>query len=134
MPKRAEELKAIQVKRLDSAGRHPVGGVLGLYLNITDTGARSWILRVMIGNKRRHIGLGSLADVSLADARDAAREKRKMIISGTDPVELRKESRVLAAIEYKRGMNFEDAFENYLQKSLKANSAIQSTERSGERH
>lgn len=120
MPKRAKELKAIQVKRLDSAGRHPVGGVPGLYLNITDTGARSWILRVMIGNKRRHIGLGSLADVSLADARDAAREKRKVIISGTDPVELRKEARVLAAIECKRGMNFEDAFERYFTEKLES--------------
>ena len=118
MPKRALELKSIQVNRISTPGRHPVGGVSGLYLNITDTGAKSWILRVMVGNKRRHIGLGSLADVSLAQARELAREKRKMVAEGIDPVELRKEARAMAVSQSEKGMTFEDAFERYFSEKL----------------
>ncbi|MGJ8590181.1 MAG: tyrosine-type recombinase/integrase [Yoonia sp.] len=120
MPKRALELKSIQVNRIATPGRHPVGGVSGLHLNVTDTGAKSWILRVMVGNKRRHIGLGSLADVSLAQARDLAREKRKMIAEGIDPVEVRKETRALALLQSEKGITFEDAFERYFAEKLES--------------
>ncbi len=120
MPKRALELKSIQVNRIATPGRHPVGGVSGLHLNVTDTGAKSWILRVMVGNKRRHIGLGSLADVSLAQARELAREKRKMIAEGIDPVEVRKEARALAVSQSEKGMTFEDAFERYFTEKLES--------------
>jgi hypothetical protein len=49
MPTPAKELKALQVKNLSAPGRHAVGGVNGLCLNITETGARPWILRVIVG-------------------------------------------------------------------------------------
>ena len=113
MPKRAAELRVIEVKRLTTPGRHGVGGVQGLYLNIADTGARSWILRVMVNGKRRHIGLGALEDVSLAEARDLAREMRKKIAVGTDPVEERKEARAAAQAEQKARVTFAEAFERY---------------------
>ena len=68
MPKQAKELKALQVKRLSEPGRHAVGGApAGLSLNITDTGARSWIFRVTVGRNRRHIAEGAnLAPNSLS--------------------------------------------------------------------
>ena len=31
----------------------PVGGVTGLYMQLTPTGAKSWILRMLIGGCRR---------------------------------------------------------------------------------
>lgn len=76
MPKVAAELSALQVRRLSKPGLHAVGGAPGLYLWVSENQGRSWILRVKIGAKRREIGLGSFPSVSLADARDKAREMR----------------------------------------------------------
>jgi integrase len=66
---------------------HFVGGVDGLALQITSSGAKSWILRAMIGGKRRDMGLGGYPDVTLAGAREAARAAREKIRQGVDPIE-----------------------------------------------
>ena len=70
-------------------GLFAVGGVAGLHLQVKATGARSWILRAKVGDRRRDIGLGGYPDVSLALARDGAREARELIRQGVDPVEER---------------------------------------------
>ncbi|WP_425044652.1 tyrosine-type recombinase/integrase [Primorskyibacter sp. S87] len=114
MPKQAKELKAIQVKRLSEPGRHAVGGTpAGLSLNITDTGARSWIFRVTVGRNRRHIGLGPFPEVSLAEARERALEMKRKISAGIDPVEERQVERAALAVEQRQRTTFEDAFERY---------------------
>ena len=120
MPKRAAELRVIELKRLSAKGRHGVGGVQGLYLNITDTGAKSWILRVTVNGKRRHIGLGALDEVGLAEARELAREMRKKIASGIDPIEERKEVRAAARVESQQGLTFAEAFERYFSEKLES--------------
>ena len=45
MPKIARELSPLEVGRLKAPGLVFVGGVPGLSMQITPTGARSWILR-----------------------------------------------------------------------------------------
>lgn len=90
MPKKAKELSALAVSRLSVAGNHAVGGVTGLYLYINDANARSWVLRIMVGDKRRHIGLGGYPDVTLAQARDKARVARDEVSRGIDPIVQRK--------------------------------------------
>ena len=40
MPKKAKELTALAVKKLTKPGLHAVGGVAGLLLQVTTTGAR----------------------------------------------------------------------------------------------
>ncbi len=109
MPKKAKELKAIDVKRLTRQGLYSVGGVAGLHLQVKDSGARSWILRVTIGAKRRDIGLGGYPDVPLAAARDAAREAREQIRQGIDPVEARKAARTALMAAQAKELTFEQA-------------------------
>ncbi len=118
MPKRAAELRVIELKRLTAKGRHSVGGVQGLYLNITDTGARSWILRVNVNEKRRHIGLGAFDDVPLSEARELAREMRKMISNRIDPLEERAKQKAAARAERRKGLTFAEAFEQYFTEKL----------------
>lgn len=84
MPKRAKELSAAAVSKLREPGRYPVGGVEGLQLRVTDAGTRLWICRITVDGKRRDIGLGYFEDVTLSQARDAAREKRRSLRLGLD--------------------------------------------------
>jgi len=118
MPKKAQELKAIQVKNLSAPGLHAVGGVTGLSLNITEADARSWILRTTVQGKRRHIGLGPYPEVSLAQARDQAAEMRRRIRAGRDPVEERKAERAARAAEARERTTFEEAFRRYFEEKV----------------
>ncbi|MDM0049297.1 site-specific integrase [Variovorax sp. J22R115] len=90
MPKIARELSALEVSRLTAPGLVAVGVVPGLQLQITPSGARSWVLRVKVGSKRRDMGLGSYPGTTLAQAREKARHARKEIEQGVDPI-LRRE-------------------------------------------
>jgi len=92
MPKKAKELSALEVSRLKKPGNHAVGGVTGLYLYVNEAEGRSWVLRILVGDKRRHIGLGGYPTVTLAQARDRAREMRELVLKGVDPVEKRREA------------------------------------------
>lgn len=125
MPVIAKELSALDVKRLSHPGRgrnvaYPVGGVSGLALQITPNGGRSWLLRVRVGGKRREIGLGGYPDVTLAQARDRARETKDKIRNGIDPVEERKAVRASLVTARRRGMTFAEAVEKYLAAKLDA--------------
>ncbi|MBS3809439.1 MAG: DUF4102 domain-containing protein, partial [Desulfobacterales bacterium] len=90
MPKRVKELSALEVNRITRPGRHAVGYVDGLLLVVKDSGAKSWILRTVVGGRRRNIGLGSYPEISLKEARESARETKKKIRQGIDPVEEKK--------------------------------------------
>ncbi len=68
MPKRARELSPIELKRL-APGVHAVGGVAGLCLQVAEGAGRSWLLRAMVGTKRREVGLGAYPEIGLALAR-----------------------------------------------------------------
>jgi integrase len=109
MPKKAQELSALQVKRLAKPGLHSVGGVAGLQLQVKGTGARSWILRAQIGSRRRDVGLGGYPDVTLAAARERAREAREQIRQGVDPIEARKAARAALISDQARQMTFGEA-------------------------
>ena len=65
-------------------GRHCDGN--GLYLYVQPTGTRSWIQRLAIRGRNRELGLGSVALVSLAEAREQALANRKLARSGGDPL------------------------------------------------
>ncbi len=109
MPKKAKELSAVQVKRMTRPGLFAVGGVAGLHLQVKPTGARSWILRAKVGNRRRDIGLGGYPDVSLALARDGAREARELIRRGIDPAEERKALKQALKASQAKALTFGEA-------------------------
>jgi integrase len=104
MPRVAKELSPIEIKRKTAPGYHPVGGVAGLYLQVSDAGTRSWVMRCKVGDKRREIGLGAYPGVGLALAREKAQQVRDEIVAGIDPVAQRlvnRQSIVQAQLEEK---------------------------------
>lgn len=114
MPKIAKELSALQVSRLTESGHHAVGGVTGLYLYITPTGARSWVLRTLIAGKRRHMGLGAFPSVTLAMAREKARAARSEVEAGVDPIAARIEVVKKLKEENLNAVTFESAAKAYI--------------------
>jgi integrase len=84
-------LSATFVRQTKAAGRYGDGG--GLYLVVDPSGASRWILRVMSAGRRRDIGLGGTRDVTLAEAREKARELRRIAKAGEDPVAARRAGR-----------------------------------------
>jgi integrase len=74
-------------------GRHSDGG--GLYLNVSPSGARSWVFMWKVAGKRREMGLGSLRDVPLAKARQRAADARQKLADGFDPIAMRHKPKVM---------------------------------------
>lgn len=97
--------------RSQAPGLHAIGGVAGLCLSITKTGARSWILRSQIGGKRRSMGLGSYPSVTLSAAKEKARAAREKIDAGEDPIESRRLARIDLITKQRVGLTFTDAFD-----------------------
>ena len=85
-PKGRHPDKALSAAFVRSAppGRHADGN--GLYLYVQSSGTRSWIQRLVIRGRRSELGLGSVALVSLAEAREQALLNRKLARQGGDPL------------------------------------------------
>ena len=105
MPKLAKALSALEIKRLTQPGLHAVGTVSGLRLLVKDSGARSWVLRTMIGTRRAELGLGGYPTVSLSQAIDYAREALQQIRSGSDPAAERRAKRQTVEWTFERTAN-----------------------------
>lgn len=69
-------------------GKYSDGG--NLYLIVSPTGSRKWVLRFTWRGKAKEMGLGSAATVDLADARDRATAARRKVALGINPIEDRK--------------------------------------------
>ena len=82
-------LNARKVETLTKTGRHADGG--NLYLSISGNGGKRWTFFYRFKGTRKEMGLGSAAkgQVSLAEARKAASEARKLVADGIDPLAAR---------------------------------------------
>lgn len=78
-------LSAVRVKNAP-AGMHQDGGSRGLYLRVSETGARSWIFRYSRDGRRRDMGIGPVDLVPLAEAREKVLELRRRLLQGVDPL------------------------------------------------
>lgn len=120
MPKIAKPLTALAVSRIKTIGWHAVGGVAGLLLQVRATSqpdspvAKSWILRLKIGNERVPLGLGSYPTVSLEQARDYARQITLDIKNGIDPRAKRKAIKSATILSQAKSKTFKECAEGYL--------------------
>ncbi|MEX1234989.1 MAG: integrase arm-type DNA-binding domain-containing protein [Roseovarius sp.] len=84
----ANKLKAAEVKSAPP-GKHGDGN--GLWLLKREDGGGQWSLRYSLWGRRREMGLGSIREVTLRDARIAAEDARRDLREGHDP---RKQRRI----------------------------------------
>lgn len=85
-------LTSVKVKTITKPGMHCDGN--GLYLNVTKTGSRSWVHRIMIDGRRRDLGLGGYPATGLAEARALALANRALVKAGRDPFAERRRTNV----------------------------------------
>jgi Arm domain-containing DNA-binding protein/integrase-like protein len=124
------KLKALTVARVKQPGMYGDGG--GLYLQVTSSGARSWIFRYWaeerdpatsqivrdeMGKARgrsREMGLGSFNVVSLEHARELAGEYRKLRRQGVDLIEARRKAKTEAALSAAKSITFAKCALDYI--------------------
>jgi integrase len=102
----ATEVKNAKPARGDRAIMLPDGGNLYLQATLGKTGnvRRSWVFRYELDGRRHDLGLGSLDDRSLVEAREKARELRQQLADGIDPLAAKrqvKKERIAAAEQAK---------------------------------
>jgi integrase len=90
------KLTTITVKAAKKPGRYQDGE--GLMLLVKESGSAFWVLRIQADGKRRDVGLGSAAKVTLKEARDAADDLRKLYKDGTDPLADRRAAKLATAL------------------------------------
>ena len=104
-----------EVRNKRKPGHFADGG--GLWLQVTKSGAKSWIFRYSRGTnpnsinghrKSYDMGLGSLHTISLADARSTATDYRKMLLNGLDPIKQRNQGRLKDAFESASSKTFDE--------------------------
>jgi len=88
MARAIKRLNARQVATLKREGRYADGA--GLYLVVGPGASRRWAFLFRWRGRRQEMGLGSLASVSLADARERAGEARRALADGRNPVAVRR--------------------------------------------
>jgi integrase len=113
MPKRILEKTALEVSRLRTDGVYSVGGAPGLHLQIIG-GSRVWVFRYRFMHQRRRMGLGSYPSVSLAAAREAARQAIGLRDAGIDPLKARADEREAARLAIAKRLEFDQAAESFI--------------------
>jgi integrase len=108
----ANRLTAIQVARLKQPGRYGDGH--GLWLQVSETGAKAWLFRFMRDGQARQMGLGGLHTVSLQEARSRARQARQVLLEGLDPIDVKHERRTATRLEKARALTFKQCADDYL--------------------
>jgi hypothetical protein len=108
----ANKLSAVKVARLKTPGVYCDG--LGLWLQVSQFGTKAWIFRYTRHGRRRHMGLGALHTVSLAEARERARQARQILLDGEDPLEIARKRRDEARTERAERILFKDATSRFL--------------------
>ncbi len=113
MPKKVAGLSARRVETIKVPGLFADGH--GLYLQVTATGAKSWIFRYAIRGRRRDMGLGSTSLFSLAEAREKAIEAKKLVVAGVDPIETKQARAAALAVEMAKAVTFKECAEAYME-------------------
>lgn len=112
------KLSAIQLEQWRKAGQ-PIAGKSdgdGLTFTLSKGGTASWILRYRFGGKQREVTIGNYPDITLAEARKLAAERRVAVGQGTDVATKKR----LEKIKRTQANSFRELSEDYMIRSAPA--------------
>ena len=94
MPRRIKPLTDIQVRTAKPQTKsYKLADGGGLHLLVSPSGGKLWRMDYRFNDKRKTLYLKSYPEITLADARKARDDARKLIANGVDPNELKKEQK-----------------------------------------
>ena len=102
-------LSAAEVARLKKPGRYAVGD--NLYLQISTWHTKAWVFRYTLNGAPRHMGMGPCDLITLADARAKARDARRLLLDGIDPLEAKRSARRQQLLATTRAKTFKECAE-----------------------
>jgi Arm DNA-binding domain len=106
------KLTPAMLKNATKEGLYGDGG--GLWLNVGPTRGKSWLFRFMLNGRAREMGLGPLHAIGLADARERARNCRRLLVDGIDPLDARNAKKARSSAEAAAAITFKRAAESYV--------------------
>src|SRR5262245_17581852 len=112
MARTIDKLTALKVGNVKQAGMYGDGG--GLYLRVTEDGAKNWVFRYMLNGRPRWMGMGGLHTVDLAEARKRAAEHRLQRHDGIDPIEARRAKKLQARLDEAKAITFKECADAYI--------------------
>lgn len=83
MVRPTNKLSVMKISALNSRCRVSDGA--GLWLNVSNSGSKSWVFRWTKRSRVREMGIGPYPAVTLSNARKRAYEYRQMVANGLDP-------------------------------------------------
>lgn len=113
MARQISKLTALTASRIKAKGLYSDGN--NLYLQVSSSGAKSWLFRFMLNGKSREMGLGAYNAVSLAEARERASEARRLLSLGRDPIAVRNDQKAKVKLEEERARTFKQCAEAYIE-------------------
>lgn len=112
MARKTNRLTAIEVAKLDKPGYYCDGG--GLYLQVSKSGSKSWIMRYTMAGKPCEMGLGSYQTFTLAEARKRATAQRKHLTDGINPLEKKRSDQLTRRMAEASIITFDKAATAYI--------------------
>jgi integrase len=106
-------LTAKRVERTTKPGRYRDGIVPGLLLQISESGAKSWVLRYELHGRERMMGIGPARAFNLKEARERARSARQLLADGIDPLGSKHAVKAAAKLAAARRLSFKEAAQKY---------------------
>src|SRR5262245_55262218 len=112
MARPLHRLTALKVARAKAPGMYADGG--SLYLRIAPGGSKQWVFRYGLHGRLRDMGLGSVDTFNLSEAREKARDARKLLQAGVDPFDSKHARMAAPRADAAKAMTFRACAEQFL--------------------
>ena len=110
---KSNRLTARMVEQVKKPGYYGDGA--GLILRVADSGSKVWLFRYKTQGRVREMGLGPVRDVSLAEAREGAREARRLRRAGIDPIDAKRQRQAAARLDAAKLITFSQCAAAYIE-------------------
>jgi integrase len=98
--------------KLTKRGRYAVGN--NVYLQISEWGTRSWLLRYRVDGRATHMGLGAFDLLTLAEARERGHQARRQLLDGVDPLKAKRAAKRQRLLAHAHAKTFEECALAYI--------------------